>query len=269
MKTWRQGDWNTKYQAVQKRLFRRHSSMALTKPKSRKRKTFRSMSTPNNFGNPTLVEESEEDGKEKLKLAAEELKLEADEDILYFEAKKDHDEFFNLIPSQKVEVELCDDNNCDSSEFIELTFENSKTVKRKLEYEDQNAKFRKTEDIFDVEDNIWTFLESSMDKPDCESDGFPSKSSSSETSSDDDEDPSDKRRHIFYPEETPNDLMTSDCWPRDWIPQDYPGARVICISYTTDRYLWRPVWMKPYYRYDQQINTPSGATDFLRQPSIF
>lgn len=33
------------------------------------------------------------------------------------------------------------------------------------------------------------------------------------------------------------------CWPRDWLPQDCPYARVIAINYTTDPYLWRPVWI--------------------------
>lgn len=42
--------------------------------------------------------------------------------------------------------------------------------------------------------------------------------------------------------------MLSSCWPRDWIPIDHPGARVISLSYTTDQYLWRPIWIKPYNR---------------------
>lgn len=42
--------------------------------------------------------------------------------------------------------------------------------------------------------------------------------------------------------------MLSSCWPRDWIPLDHPGARVISLSYTTDQYLWRPIWIKPYNR---------------------
>lgn len=42
--------------------------------------------------------------------------------------------------------------------------------------------------------------------------------------------------------------MLSTCWPRDWIPMDHPGARVISLSYTTDQYLWRPIWIKPYNR---------------------
>ncbi|XP_054262350.1 protein SERAC1 isoform X2 [Macrosteles quadrilineatus] len=35
----------------------------------------------------------------------------------------------------------------------------------------------------------------------------------------------------------------SRCWPRDWLPQDCPGVRVIALNYTTDPYLWRPVWV--------------------------
>lgn len=40
------------------------------------------------------------------------------------------------------------------------------------------------------------------------------------------------------------DECYSSCWPRDWIKQDYPGARVISINYTSDPYLWRPLWVK-------------------------
>ncbi|KAI4457625.1 hypothetical protein MML48_7g00018531 [Holotrichia oblita] len=36
----------------------------------------------------------------------------------------------------------------------------------------------------------------------------------------------------------------SKCWPKDWIPQDCPGARAIALNYTTDPYLWRPLWIK-------------------------
>lgn len=35
----------------------------------------------------------------------------------------------------------------------------------------------------------------------------------------------------------------SDCWPRDWLPKDCPGVRVIAVNYTTD-ILWRPAWIK-------------------------
>ena len=36
----------------------------------------------------------------------------------------------------------------------------------------------------------------------------------------------------------------SNCWPRDWLPVDCPDARVIALNYSTDPYLWRPVWIK-------------------------
>lgn len=35
----------------------------------------------------------------------------------------------------------------------------------------------------------------------------------------------------------------SKCWPRDWLPKDCPGVRVIALNYTTDPYLWRPLWV--------------------------
>lgn len=41
----------------------------------------------------------------------------------------------------------------------------------------------------------------------------------------------------------------SGCWPKDWLPKDCPRARVIAINYTTDPYLWRPVWIKEKPRY--------------------
>lgn len=34
----------------------------------------------------------------------------------------------------------------------------------------------------------------------------------------------------------------TNCWPRDWLPLDCPYVRVITISYSTDPYLWRPIW---------------------------
>lgn len=35
----------------------------------------------------------------------------------------------------------------------------------------------------------------------------------------------------------------SKCWPRDWLPKDCPRVRVIALNYTTDPYLWRPLWV--------------------------
>ncbi|XP_063632456.1 uncharacterized protein LOC134803585 [Cydia splendana] len=40
------------------------------------------------------------------------------------------------------------------------------------------------------------------------------------------------------------DECYSACWPRDWIKEDYPHARVISINYTSDPHLWRPLWIK-------------------------
>lgn len=36
----------------------------------------------------------------------------------------------------------------------------------------------------------------------------------------------------------------TNCWPRDWLPLDCPYVRVISISYSTDPYLWRPIWFR-------------------------
>ncbi|XP_054084530.1 uncharacterized protein LOC105215844 isoform X2 [Zeugodacus cucurbitae] len=43
---------------------------------------------------------------------------------------------------------------------------------------------------------------------------------------------------------SPNDPNYSKCWPGDWLPLDCPGVRVIAVNYTTDQYLWRPLWKK-------------------------
>ncbi|CAH2101472.1 unnamed protein product [Euphydryas editha] len=44
------------------------------------------------------------------------------------------------------------------------------------------------------------------------------------------------------------DECYSPCWPRDWIKVDHPGARVISINYTSDPYLWRPLWIREIKR---------------------
>ncbi|XP_049863422.1 protein SERAC1 isoform X4 [Schistocerca gregaria] len=36
----------------------------------------------------------------------------------------------------------------------------------------------------------------------------------------------------------------SACWPRDWLPLDCPGVRVIAVNYSTDAMLWCPVGVK-------------------------
>ncbi|GAB0098113.1 uncharacterized protein DMENIID0001_138150 [Sergentomyia squamirostris] len=45
------------------------------------------------------------------------------------------------------------------------------------------------------------------------------------------------------PEDTTGEPY-SKCWPRDWLPISCPGVRVIAVNYTTDPYLWRPVWVR-------------------------
>ncbi|XP_050421180.1 protein SERAC1 isoform X2 [Adelges cooleyi] len=40
----------------------------------------------------------------------------------------------------------------------------------------------------------------------------------------------------------------TNCWPRDWLPLDCPYVRVITISYSTDPYLWRPIWLRKSIR---------------------
>ncbi|KAF5299507.1 hypothetical protein FQR65_LT01090 [Abscondita terminalis] len=42
----------------------------------------------------------------------------------------------------------------------------------------------------------------------------------------------------------------SKCWPKDWLAKDYPSSRIIALNYTTDPYLWRPVWVKKRNRSD-------------------
>lgn len=52
-------------------------------------------------------------------------------------------------------------------------------------------------------------------------------------------------RNIEFSDKSQDEEETySKCWPKDWIPVDCPGARAIALNYTTDPYLWRPVWIK-------------------------
>lgn len=62
---------------------------------------------------------------------------------------------------------------------------------------------------------------------------------------------SDDRRHIKI--DSDNNLSSfndvtldslSQCWPKDWLPLDFPTARVCAINYDTDPHLWRPIWYK-------------------------
>lgn len=40
----------------------------------------------------------------------------------------------------------------------------------------------------------------------------------------------------------------SECWPKDWLPIDFPNARISAINYDTDPYLWGPLWVPRQYR---------------------
>lgn len=40
----------------------------------------------------------------------------------------------------------------------------------------------------------------------------------------------------------------SECWPKDWLPIDFPNARISAINYDTDPYLWGPLWLPRQYR---------------------
>lgn len=43
-------------------------------------------------------------------------------------------------------------------------------------------------------------------------------------------------------EQTANENEFTDCWPKDWLPKDFPNARIIGLNYSTDDYLWQPIW---------------------------
>lgn len=63
----------------------------------------------------------------------------------------------------------------------------------------------------------------------------------------DDDDDDDDSRHRNRLERLATDEEIKDftnCWPRDWLPLDCPYVRVITISYSTDPYLWRPIWLR-------------------------
>lgn len=53
----------------------------------------------------------------------------------------------------------------------------------------------------------------------------------------------ENRHHGKRKMKVKKDESWSACWPGDWLPLDCPGVRVIAINYTTDPYLWRPVWI--------------------------
>ncbi|KAF6208663.1 hypothetical protein GE061_017121 [Apolygus lucorum] len=53
------------------------------------------------------------------------------------------------------------------------------------------------------------------------------------------------------------------CWPRDWLPQDLPSARIISIGYTTDPYLWRPFFLNE----TQRTGLPERAWEMINNLS--
>lgn len=40
----------------------------------------------------------------------------------------------------------------------------------------------------------------------------------------------------------------SKCWPKDWLPLDCPGVRIIAVNYSTDPFLWKPFWIHAQQR---------------------
>ncbi|XP_017026836.1 uncharacterized protein [Drosophila kikkawai] len=54
--------------------------------------------------------------------------------------------------------------------------------------------------------------------------------------------PGTPRKSFRRSKPSPDDPNYSKCWPGDWLPLDCPGVRVIAVNYTTDQYLWRPLW---------------------------
>lgn len=53
---------------------------------------------------------------------------------------------------------------------------------------------------------------------------------------------------IFGNNETIAYNSETECWPKDWLPLDFPNARVSAINYDTDPYLWGPIWHRKYHR---------------------
>lgn len=59
------------------------------------------------------------------------------------------------------------------------------------------------------------------------------------------------------------DECYSPCWPRDWVRVDYPGARIISINYTSDPYLWRPLWVKEIKRLRLHVRAEQMMSQLL------
>ncbi|XP_044761831.1 uncharacterized protein LOC123319051 isoform X2 [Coccinella septempunctata] len=59
------------------------------------------------------------------------------------------------------------------------------------------------------------------------------------------------------------DENLSDCWPRDWIKLDVPGARVMALNYDTD-VLWCPIWLKQRKRTGMVERSDEMIEELLR-----
>ncbi|XP_055706531.1 uncharacterized protein LOC129803773 [Phlebotomus papatasi] len=59
----------------------------------------------------------------------------------------------------------------------------------------------------------------------------------------------------------------SKCWPGDWLPLSCPGVRVIALNYTTDPYLWRPVWVRKRNR-TSLVERSREMTELLIQHQV-
>ncbi|XP_050312672.1 protein SERAC1 [Anthonomus grandis grandis] len=55
----------------------------------------------------------------------------------------------------------------------------------------------------------------------------------------------------------------SRCWPKDWLPLDCPGVRILAINYTTDK-LWRPLWEKMTHRTDLPARSKEMTDELMR-----
>lgn len=55
---------------------------------------------------------------------------------------------------------------------------------------------------------------------------------------------SDNNNQVMLAKPEENSESYSACWPGDWLPKDCPGVRVISVNYSTDPYLWRPMWIR-------------------------
>ncbi|KAL1461139.1 hypothetical protein WDU94_013069 [Cyamophila willieti] len=59
----------------------------------------------------------------------------------------------------------------------------------------------------------------------------------------------DQNMGQFEPDDDPSiPGEYSKCWPKDWLPMDCPGVRIIAVNYSTDPFLWKPFWIPAQQR---------------------